>query len=157
MLPSEQLRLEISQEQGLNLEQYAWDQDFQQRIFQIELDKELETSADNLGQIYSLGYNIGHCGLTSRYIVRTFENAKLHYGKSKILVGTDSSPDGEHAWTILDECIIDTTLMMIIPIEKAKEFGYISEKEILPASAKVLSEYDTYEIEFKKNKQHTKK
>ena len=42
-------------------------------------------------------------------------------------------------------------------IEKAKELGYTPEKEIAPISARMLSEYDTYDKEFKKAKEKIKK
>lgn len=156
-LPSEQLRLEISQEHKVNLEQYAWSDEFKEQVFAIRLDKELEHSADTLSEIYKYGYNIGHCGLTSRYLIRTYEHSTLCYGKSKLLVGTDSSPNGEHAWLNMDEQIVDTTLMISIPIEKAEELGYYTERTIAPISARELSEYDIYEREFIKHKQHIKK
>ena len=47
--------------------------------------------------------------------------------------------------------------MISIPINKINELGYITESEIAPLSARVLSEYDTYEIEFKRNKSKIKK
>ena len=152
MFPPEQLRKKVSLENRIDLEQYKWSKELTQRILEINLDKELEPSADTLRDVYSQGFNIGHCGLTSRYVVKTFKGAALYYGKSKLLVGTPASPDGEHAWTILEHNLIDTTLMISIPIEKIEELGYIPEKEISPISAKHLSEYDVYDIEYQKNK-----
>ena len=155
MLPSEQLRQEVSQEHGINLEQYAWELKMQEEIFDIDLDKDLEPSLDKLGEAYSHRVNIGHCGLTSRYVVRNFDNARLYYGKAKLLVGTPSSPNGEHSWTTLDGYLIDTTLMISFPEEKRVELGYITEKEIVRQSARMLSEYDTYENEL--SRQYVKK
>ena len=151
MLPSEELRLEIEKKYDIDLKQYAWSEELKQQIFSIPLDKSLETNADNLGEIYSHGFNIGHCGLTSRYVARGFNEATLHYGKAALLVGTKSSPNGEHAWTILNDKIIDTTLMIAIPTSIAKTLGYIQEKEIAPFSARILSEYDLYDTEFEMN------
>ena len=37
--------------------------------------------------------------------------------------------------------------MISFPEEKRVELGYITEKEIAPQSARILSEYDTYESE----------
>lgn len=148
MLPSEVLRKEISQKYNIDLEQYAWSEDFKRKIFSIQLDKYLESNADTLEEIYSYGFNIGHCGLTSRYVVRNFDDAKLFYGKSSLLVGTKNAPNGEHAWTSLNSFIIDTTLMICLPIDKAEELGYVQEKEIAPYGARILSEYDVYDIEF---------
>ena len=152
MLPSEELRLEIEKKYDIDLKQYAWSEELKQQIFSIPLDKSLETNADNLGEIYTHGFNIGHCGLTSRYVARGFNEATLHYGKAALLVGTKSSPNGEHAWTILNDKVIDTTLMICVPIEKIEELGYIPEKEISEISAKHLSEYDVYDVEYQKNK-----
>lgn len=149
MLPSEKLRNEIEKKYNINLQQYAWSEELKQEIFSTQLDKTLEANADTLKEIYEYGFNIGHCGLTSRYVCRQFCNATLFYGKAKLLIGTDSSPNGEHAWTILNNYLIDTTLMIAIPIEKVKELGYTKEREIAPFSARVLSEYDTYDTEFK--------
>ena len=147
MLPSEELRQEVSQEHRINLEQYAWTPELKETIFDIDLDKETEPSLDKLGEAYLYGLNIGHCGLTSRYIVRNFDNARLYYGKANLLSGTPSSPNGEHSWTTLDGYLIDTTLMISFPEEKSVELGYITEKEIAQQAARILSEYDTYESE----------
>ena len=157
MLPSEILRLEISLKYNINLEDYKWNNEFLQSIFSIELDKDLEDSASTLKEIYDLGFNIGHCGLTSRYIARKYSKAKLFYGKAKLLVGTLNSPNGEHAWTIIDNCLIDSTLMISIPLELAKNLGYVVEKEIEQNSARLLSEYDTFENEFIRNKETKKR
>ena len=156
MLPSEQLRLEVSKEQNIDLEQYKWPEELKKIILGINLDKEVEPTFDKMNEVYTVGFNIGHCGLTSRYVVRSLDKAKLYYGKSKLLVGTPSSPNGEHAWTTLEGYIIDTTLMICFPESKRVELGYIPEKEILPLAARVLSEYDTYESELK-DQQYIKK
>jgi hypothetical protein len=46
--------------------------------------------------------------------------------------------------------------MISIPIEKIKELGYTPEKEIAKICSTILSEYDTYEKEFQKQKIKTK-
>lgn len=158
MLPSEILRQEISKKYNVNLERYAWNEEFQKIIFSIELDDYLEKNAKSLEEIYRNGFNIGYCGLTSRYIARGFEEAELCYGKAKLLVGTKKAPNGEHAWTIINGNLIDSTLMIFLPIEIAKELGYKEEKRIAHSSARMLSEYDIYDVEFdikKKEKQKT--
>ena len=147
MLPSDILRREISKKYNINLEQYVWTEEFKKKIFEINLDKNLEESANNLNDIFQQGFNIGHCGLTSRYTVRNFDNARLYYGKANLLSGTPSSPNGEHSWSTLEGYLIDSTLMISFPEEKRVELGYITEKEIAPQSARILSEYDTYESE----------
>ena len=156
MLPSEELRKEISQLYNINLEKFAWSEELKKQILSIKLDEELETNAETLEEIYTLGYNIGHCGLTSRYIAKQFNEAKLFYGKAKLLVGTKSAPNGEHAWTTINDFLIDTTLMLCIPITEIIKLGYITEKEIAHDSARMLSEYDRYDNDFENN-YHKKK
>ena len=150
MLPSELLRNELSQLYNINLEQYAWNDNLRQQIFETKLDKDLESNADTLKDIFVEGYNIGHCGLTSRYVARQFNNATLFYGKARLLTGTDSSPNGEHAWTTINNYLIDTTLMISIPLTETTKLGYIPEKEIAHENARILSEYDRYDIEYEK-------
>lgn len=156
MLPSEELRKEISQLYNINLEKFAWSEELKKQILSIKLDEDLETNAETLEEIYTLGYNIGHCGLTSRYIAKQFNEAKLFYGKAKLLVGTKSAPNGEHAWTTINNFLIDTTLMLCIPITEIIKLGYITEKEIAHDSARMLSEYDRYDNDFENN-YHKKK
>lgn len=156
MLPSEKLRNEISELYNINLEQFAWSEELKHQIFSTKLDKDLESNADTLEDIYTLGYNIGHCGLTSRYVARQFNEAKLFYGKASLLVGTKSAPNGEHAWTTINDFLIDTTLMICIPISEITKLGYIPEKEIAHANARLLSEYDRYDNDFENN-YHKKK
>ena len=151
MLPSEKLRNEISELYNIDLEQYAWSEELKQQIFSTKLDKDLESNADTLEDIYTVGYNIGHCGLTSRYVARQFNEAKLFYGKAKLLVGTKSAPNGEHAWTTINNFLIDTTLMICIPITEITKLGYIQEKEITHVNARLLSEYDRYDNDFENN------
>ena len=156
MLPSEELRKEISQLYNINLEKFAWSEELKKQILSIKLDEDLETNAETLEEIYTLGYNIGHCGLTSRYIAKQFNEAKLFYGKAKLLVGTKSAPNGEHAWTTINNFLIDTTLMLCIPITEIIKLGYITEKQIAHVSARMLSEYDKYDNDFENN-YHKKK
>lgn len=156
MLPSEELRKEISQLYNINLEKFAWSEELKKQILSIKLDEDLETNAETLEEIYTLGYNIGHCGLTSRYIAKQFNKAKFFYGKAKLLVGTKSAPNGEHAWTTINNFLIDTTLMLCIPITEIIKLGYITEKEIAHDSARMLSEYDRYDNDFENN-YHKKK
>ena len=156
MLPSEELRKEISQLYNINLEKFAWSEELKKQILSIKLDEDLEINAETLEEIYTLGYNIGHCGLTSRYIAKQFNEAKLFYGKAKLLVGTKSAPNGEHAWTTINNFLIDTTLMLCIPITETIKLGYITEKEIAHDSARMLSEYDKYDNDFENN-YHKKK
>ena len=148
MLPSEELRQLISTKYNIDLEQFAWTDKFKEQIFSIALDKALETHASTLEEIFIKGFNIGHCGLTSRYIARNYDKATLYYGTSTIIKGTKNSPNGEHAWTTLDGYLIDSTLMISIPIELSHKLGYMPESQIAHASARMLSEYDVYDHEY---------
>jgi hypothetical protein len=148
MLPAENLRHDIEEKYKIDLSRYAWSKELKEEIFKIELDKKLEYHADTLEDIYKLGFNIGHCELTSRYITINHQKAKLFYGKAALLVGTKSSPNGEHGWTVIDDYLLDSTLMLCIPISEIQNFGYIPEKEIAYNSARVLPEYDTYDLEY---------
>ena len=74
MLPSEELRQSIEETYNIDLKQYAWREDFKEQVFSTKLDKTLETHANTLQDVYQMGFNIGHCGLTSRYICRQFKN-----------------------------------------------------------------------------------
>ena len=66
--------------------------------------------------------------------------------------GTKASLDGNHAWTIINNFLVDTTLMICIPIDKMAELGYVTERIISDDSAKMLSEYDLYDNDFSEMK-----
>lgn len=153
MLPSEELRQYISETNDIDLNKYAWSEELKQQIFSTKLDKDLEENADILNDIYQMGFNIGHCGLTSRYICRQFPEATLYYGKASLLIGTPSSPNGEHAWVTINGYLVDSTLMICIPLTKINQLGYIPEKEITHDGARILSEYDRYDLEYEKLRQ----
>ena len=148
MLPSEKLRQNISKKYNINLDEYKWSNSLIKIIFSIHLDPYLETKTKTLEEIYKYGFNIGHCGLTSRYLAIKFPTAKLQYGTCKLLIGTKNAPNGEHSWIIINNHLIDSTLMISIPIDKITKLGYLPLKEIAPDSARILSEYDLYEHEY---------
>ena len=147
MLPSEKLRKLISKTYNLELEKYAWSEELKNFILSIKLDEIYEDKVSSMQEVYEKGLNIGHCGLTGRYLSRNIEKAKLHYGTCSLLKGTKNSPDGDHAWITINNFLIDTTLMLNIPLEYIHDFGYIEEKMIAKDSSCMLSEYDTYSNE----------
>ena len=49
--------------------------------------------------------------------------------------------------------LIDSTLMICIPLSEATQLGYIPEKNIAHDSARMLSEYDLYDMEYRKLEQ----
>jgi hypothetical protein len=153
MLPSEELRQSIQETYNIDLNKYAWSEEFKQQVLSTKLDKVLESHADTLQDVYQMGFNIGHCGLTSRYICRQFKEATLFYGTASLLIGTPSSPNGEHAWTTINGYLIDSTLMICIPLSEATQLGYIPEKNIAHDSARMLSEYDLYDMEYRRLEQ----
>lgn len=157
MLPSELLRKEIEEKYNVDLEQYTWTEQFRNLVFSILLDENLEENARTLKEIYEKGFNIGHCGLTSRYISRKFDEAKMYYGRAKLLEGTKDSPNGEHSWTIIEDFVVDSTLMLLIPVSEAVKLGYLAEKKLAYTSARMLSEYEVYDNEYNKEKQKQKK
>lgn len=152
MLPAEKLRILIEKLYNIDLEKYARSEELKNEIFAIQLDKILEENANTLEEIYVNGFNIGHCGLTSRYVIRKFNDASLHYGICEMLIGTKSSNNGNHAWVEYNGLLIDTTLMLCIPLDKKNTFGYETKNIIDRDSALLLSEYDIYDNDFYEKK-----
>jgi hypothetical protein len=148
MLPSEKLREIISKKINVDLNKYAWNYDFKTFVFSLSLDEDYEREVHSLDEVFTYGLNIGHCGLTARYLVINIPYTDLYYGKFPPLAGTKNSSRGNHAWAVCNDFVIDTTLMIILPVEKAKEIGYIFEKKISSESSKCLSEYELFSNEY---------
>ena len=154
MMPSEILREIISKRIGIDLNQYAWKENLKNLVLDIKLDEMYEDYVFSMFDVYEYGFNIGHCGLTSRYLVQNIEDSDLVYGKFSGLIGTKRAEKGGHAWVVKNGLVIDTTLMIMLPIEKAKEIGYEFEKQIARSSAKTLSEYELFSHEYKHFKEN---
>ena len=143
MIPSEQLRMEISREMKHDLTRFAWGRDLKNFIYGIKLKEDLENEVTSMEQVYEEGLNVGHCGLTSRYISRSWDEADVIYGKFAPLAGTNKSPEGAHAWIYLDGYVVDTTLMETITsyearlLEEQESFSRTREQESGPV--KVLT------------------
>ncbi len=152
MLESEELRKQIEEIYEIDLLQYAWNEEEKEDIFSIQLDKDYEDKVNTMKEVYEQGLNIGNCGLTSRYFARHIKNSDMNIGKCKLLRGTLNAPNGEHAWITLDNFVIDTTLMIMIPEEVAEKLGYQKEKTLAKDSAKMLPEYNTYSNTLRKKK-----
>lgn len=148
MLPAEKLRLLIEKHYNINLSKYAWNDELKNNIFSIPLDKTLEEKANTLKDVYLHGFNIGHCGLTSRYVIQKYNDASLNYGICKLLIGTKSALNGSHAWVEYNGYLIDTTLMLCIPLDDKEKLGYETTKVIDKDSATMLSEYELYDHDF---------
>ncbi len=90
-------------------------------------------SYSNLYEMFSRGEHIGFCGPTSRFIGVMFKDPEFHEGKLDCIKGTKNSEDGGHAWTEAEikgkKYIIDTSTMLVIPIELKEKVGYTDEKK----------------------------
>lgn len=148
MIPSEKLRMIIEEKTGLPLSKFAWDDELKHRIFSIQTDKDLEQHVHNLEEAYINGFNIGHCGTTSRYFSIAFKDARMHFGTLSIIAGSKSSTSGGHAWVEMDGFLLDPSLMILLPTNLKEEFGYKTAKIIAKDSSKMLSEYDLFEHEY---------
>lgn len=140
---SDDLRIKLSKKFSFDLEHYVWNDELNNYLMEIKLNfyEELVTT---MAEVYEFGYNIGSCGLTSRYFAVAFPNAKLAYGVLPILKGTKNSKNGNHAWIIENGFVIDSTLRLIIPESEAIKIGYAVDKILADTSARYFSENETY-------------
>lgn len=84
-----------------------------------------------LGKALRKGLNYGRCGLFSKIFSNTILQGYKHtynVGYLDVISGSKNSPNGNHAWIETNNYIIDTSLLMAIPIEFKKSFGYETEK-----------------------------
>lgn len=146
--PSEVLRQLVAIYEDLPLEEYAWDEDLKKEIFSIPTDIYIEEHVSNLGEAYKNGYNIGHCGTTSRYLSIHFPEALVHYGKTDLLIGTKNSSNGSHAWIEMNNFVLDPTLMIKFPVNYKELFKYQTSKVLAKLPSLILSEYDTFDLEY---------
>ena len=137
---------------GINLEDYVWDDKLKEHVFNIKLNSDFEDKLSTMKEVYEGGYNEGHCGLTSRYLARSDDSIELPYRDAtcSLLKGTYGSDYGNHCWCFKGDYIIDTTLMIIIPIELAKKIGYSWNNLIMHESSRYLSSGDTFSSEVDK-------
>lgn len=138
----------------VNLEDYVWGKDLKDFVFNIKLDPEREDKVNTMQEVYEEGYNEGHCGLTSRYLARNDDSIELppRDATCSLLKGTAGSNNGNHCWCFKDGFIIDTTLMIKIPVELAGKLGYSWDGMLNHDSSRQLSEYDTYSREANRRK-----
>lgn len=148
-MPSGKMRKIVSQNLQFDLNMYALKGEYLNALCKLPLDKDIETDPrlKTLGDAISLGLNIGHCGLTSRYFLRGIANGDLVIGKLPAIAGSKNSPNGEHAWVQTDNLVIDPTLLVAIPTARAYALGYKPEYVVNPEGARILSEYDTFSNE----------
>ena len=82
-------------------------------------------------EYYSLGENIGTCGMTSILTGVMFDDVLCCKGNLNHFIGTPASKNGNHAWIKVKHegksVLIDTSLLLVIPEEYAQSLGYIPE------------------------------
>ena len=79
------------------------------------------------------GANIGYCTVASKQLSFSFSNCEICGGVVPLLAGTKNCPDGSHTWMVYNNKIYDTTLMIVIDENFAKErLGYIEENRYNP-------------------------
>ncbi len=144
MIPSKKLRRLISKKNKIQLEDFSWEKELEKKVFKILFEDM------TLKDIFENGYNIGNCLLTSSCIFSLLDNASICSGKVEILKGTKNSINGDHVWIETDEYIIDTTLMVKIPINSIYSKYYNKEYTISPTFSPTDLNYDK-EIYEKKN------
>lgn len=140
---SDYLRNKICEKYDVMLQQYVWHDELNDFFMDIKLGID-ETLVKTMKEVYELGFNIGNCGLTSRYFAIAMPKAELAYGTLTLLKGTKRSITGNHAWTIIDDYYIDSTLRLMIPKDVASKLGYTVEKVLAYDSARMLSEYQLF-------------
>lgn len=80
-----------------------------------------------LGQMLREGLNYGRCGLFAKiFSTMIYANTEQYYinGECRTLKGSKNSKDGNHAWLLIDDKIIDTSFMIEMPKEYGTLFGY---------------------------------
>lgn len=130
MIPSKRLRLIISKHHKIKLEDYSWSKEFENRINKIKFKDGYKTLS--LKTIFKDGYNIGNCLLTAYYVSTIFERPLICTGKVEILKGTKNCLDGDHVWIEVDDMVVDTTLMVVFPIDSSLYEYYKKSGSITP-------------------------
>ncbi len=82
-------------------------------------------------KVLKKGLNYGRCGLFAKLYSNKFllgQEHTYHQGVCKNIVGSKNSDDGNHAWIEFNDKLIDTSLMIIMPLEYKQELGYKTYK-----------------------------
>ena len=102
-----------------------------QTLLEATRDVNVE-SYSSLYELFNRGEHIGNCGPTSRLIGVMFDEPEFHVGKLPCIRGTKNSEDGVHAWAEAKingkKYIIDTSTMLVIPVELKEKVGYVDTK-----------------------------
>ena len=73
------------------------------------------------------GVNYGRCGIFAKLFSNTVYGDikhEYHIGRNTNIAGSKNSYDGNHAWLEVGDKLIDTSLMMEIPLKYKSLFGY---------------------------------
>ncbi len=98
-----------------------------------KINKQNIRGIDNFETVFKEGANIGYCTVAAKQLSYSFSNCYLCGGVLPILKGTRNCPDGSHTWILVNNKIIDTTLMLIISEDYANKLGYIEENRYDPS------------------------
>lgn len=82
--------------------------------------------------VFIQGLNLGNCTNASKQLSYSLNSVFICGGTQTFLIGTLNSEDGRHTWTVSNGKIYDTSLMLIIDEDYAKELGYIEENRYNP-------------------------
>ena len=92
--------------------------------------------------MFLLGYNIGNCVGASMQLSYSYNNVDIVSGILPILKGTrNAEKEGGHCWLETPNCIIDTTLMLVIDKSLKKDLGYIEEQRITSSNLNKMIGY----------------
>ena len=92
--------------------------------------------------MFLLGYNIGNCVGASMQLSYSYNNVDIVSGILPILKGTrNAEKEGGHCWLETPNCIIDTTLMLVIDKSLKKDLGYIEEQRITSSNLNKMVGY----------------
>ena len=82
--------------------------------------------------VFKDGANKKYCTVAAKQLSYSFDTCYICGGILPILAGTDNCKDGSHTWIDKDGYVIDTSLMLIIEENFAKELGYVEENRYNP-------------------------
>lgn len=112
----------------------------------LEKTREINVSTySSMYEFFAKGEHIGNCGRTAKFIGTAFRTPEFHTkGNAPFLAGTKNSENGMHAWLEARvgrfKYIIDTSMMLAIPIKLKKELGYRDDRQ--PMNLEDMIQYD---------------
>lgn len=94
----------------------------------------------NFEEAFGEGYNIGNCTKFSRYLSYCFSYPHICGGTLPLIKGSINSKNGEHTWISYGGKIYDTSLVLIMDEEYAKQgLQYNEENRYNPNSSAVYA------------------